>query len=86
MAQIIENKNHLLKSYNALKELYRFEFAKEENILKLLNQLSEFIYREEREQKNSKEFQAYRTNILTQEFRRDRDKAISKIALHRGSL
>ena len=86
MALTTENKNHLLKSYNVLKELYRFEFADEENILKLLNQLSEFVYREEREQKNSKEFQAYRTNILTNELRRDRDKAIGKIALHRGAL
>jgi hypothetical protein len=86
MASILENKNHLLKSYNTLKELYRFEFANEENILRLLNQLSEFVYREEREQKNSKEFQAYRTNILTQELRRDRDKAVGKITLHSGHL
>ena len=86
MASILENNNHLLKSYNTLKELYRFEFVEEENILKLLNQLSEFVYREEREQEKSKEFQAYRTNILTQELRRDRDKANGKIALHRGIL
>ena len=86
MASTLENSNQLLKSYNALKELYRFEFAEEENILKLLNQLSEFVYREERKQKNSKEFQVYRTNFLTQEFQRDRDKAIGKIAMHRGIL
>ncbi len=86
MASILENKNHLLKSYNALKELYRFDFADEENILKLLNQLSELTYHEEKKRKKSIEYQAYRTNILTHEFRRDRDKAIGKIALHRGIL
>jgi len=86
MALTAENRSHLLKSYNALKELYRFDFAEEENILKLLNQLSEFTYREERKNQNSKEFQAYRTNILTGELRRDRDKAIDKITLHRGNL
>ena len=86
MISNLENKNHLLKSYNTLKELYRFEFIEEENILNLLNQLSEFAYREEKEQKKSKEHQAYRTNFLTRELRRDRDKATGKIALHRGIL
>ncbi|MFW9852174.1 MAG: hypothetical protein ACFFDS_04495 [Candidatus Thorarchaeota archaeon] len=86
MVSIIENKDHLIKSYNTLKELYKYDFAEEQNILKLFNQLTEFNYSEEKKRKNSKEFQAYRTNFLTKDIRRDRDEATNKITLHRGIL
>ena len=85
MAVKLEQKNELLKNFNALKALYDLEFVEEENLNNLLNQLAEnvYTYNLRNEYPDMKHYQNYQ---LRQELENDRNRSLSKLLLHRGSL
>jgi len=84
MAVKLEQKNELLKNFNALKALYNLEFVEEENLNNLLNQLAENMYNTDlsKAYPDMKHYQNYR---LKQSVENDRNRSISKLVLYRGS-
>ena len=84
MAVKLEQKNELLKNFNALKALYNLEFVEEENLNNLLNQLAENIYNNDlsKAYPDMKYYQNYR---LRQSVENDRNRSLSKLVLYRGS-
>lgn len=86
MAVKLEQKNELLKNFNALKALYNLEFVEEENLSDLLNQLAENMYNNNTDLSKAypdmKHYQNYR---LKQSLENDRNRSIAKLVLFRGS-
>ena len=84
MAVKFEQKNELLKSFNALKALYDLEFVEEENLSDLLNQLAEnmYNYNQNSEFPDNKHYQNYR---LRQSLKNEKAQALAKMVLYRGS-
>ncbi|MHA1346605.1 MAG: hypothetical protein ACTSVO_04120 [Candidatus Heimdallarchaeaceae archaeon] len=85
MAVKLEQKNELLKNFNALKALYDLEFVEEENLSNLLNQLAENMYNNDlsKAYPDMKHYQNYR---LRQSVENDKNRSIYKLILHRSSL
>jgi uncharacterized protein YpuA (DUF1002 family) len=86
MAVKLEQKNELLKNFNALKALYNLEFVEEEKLIDLLNQLAENMYNNNTDLSkvypDMKHYQNYR---LKQSVENDRNRSLSKLILYRGS-
>ncbi|MCG3224083.1 MAG: hypothetical protein H7647_06425 [Candidatus Heimdallarchaeota archaeon] len=86
MAVKLEQKNELLKNFNALKALYNLEFVEEENLSDLLDQLAENMYNNTADLSKAypdmKHYQNYR---LKQSLENDRNRSIAKLVLFRGS-
>ena len=84
MAVRYEQKNELLKNFNALKALYDLEFVEEENLSNLLNQLAENMYNNDLS-KAYPDMKHYQNYNLRQSVENDRNRSLSKLVLHRGS-
>ena len=82
----IEQKNEILRSFKALKELHNLEFVEEENLFQLLTQVAENMFNYNLANEYSADQHIYDQHILQQEFSEERNQSLTNLLLHKGSL
>ncbi len=82
----VEQKYELIRSFEALKELYKYEFDEEENLFQLLTQVAENMFNYNLANEYSADYHIYEQHLLRQSFSEERNKSMTKLLLHKGSL
>ena len=82
----VEQKNELIRSFEALKELYKYEFVEEENLFQLLTQVAENMFNYNLANEYSADYDKYEQHLLRQTFSEERHKNMTKLLLHKGSF
>ncbi len=86
MAIKVEHRVELFNNFNALKELFDYEFVEEEELTHLLEQLAENMYNYNLAKDYSPDYDHYHNHKLREQLNNERNKALSSLALHRGSF
>ena len=82
----IEQRNEILRSFKALKELYKFEFVEEENLFQVLTQVAENMFNYNLANEYSADHHIYEQHLLHQAFSKERNDNLTNLLLHKGSL
>lgn len=82
----VEHKNELIRNFNALKEINNIEIVEEEELLQLLNQLSETMFNYSLANEYSPDHDHLLNYNVKKSLNNEKDKALSKIILHKGSF
>ena len=86
MAIKVEHRVELFNNFNALKELFDYEFLEEENLNHLLEQLAENMYNYNLAKDYSPDYDHYHNHKLREQLNSERNKSLSSLAYHRGSF
>jgi len=86
MVSRIDQKNLLLQSYKNLKNLKDLELVEEQAILKILDQISELVPECDYNNNKCKGQLKFKKYQLKQILREEREQAMRKFILHRGSF
>ena len=82
----MEQKNEIIRSFNALKELYKYEFDEEENLFQLLTQVAENMFNYNLANEYSADYEIYEQHLLLQAYSEERTNSLTNLLLHKGSL
>ncbi|MCE7742838.1 MAG: hypothetical protein GOP50_10325 [Candidatus Heimdallarchaeota archaeon] len=82
----MEQKNEIIRSFKALKELYKYEFVEEENLFQLLTQVAENMFNYNLASEYSADHHIYEQHLLHQAFSEERNKNMTSLLLHKGSF
>jgi hypothetical protein len=82
----VEQKNEIIRSFKALKELYKFEFVEEENLFQLLTQVAENMFNYDLANEYSADYKIYEQHLLQQAISEERSNNYTNLLLHKGSL
>lgn len=82
----IEQRNEIIRSFKALKELYNYEFVEEENLFQLLTQVAENMYNYDLGNEYSADYKVYEQHLLQNAYSEERNKNMASLVLHKGSL
>jgi hypothetical protein len=82
----VDQKNELIRSFRALKELYDFEFVEEENLFQILTQVAENMYNYDLAHEYSSDHDKYENHLLRTALKQEQDASLSKLLLHKGSF
>ena len=82
----IEQRNEILRSFKALKELYNYEFVEEENLFQLLTQVAENMYNYDLANEYSADYKIYEQHLLHEAYSQERNNNMATLLLHKGSL
>ncbi len=82
----VEQKNELIRNFNALKELYNYEFVEEESLFQILNQVAENMYNYTLADEYSSDHDKYKNHILRSALKEEHNKSLTKLLLHKGSF
>ena len=82
----IEQRNEILRSFKALKELYEFEFVEEENLFQLLSQVAENMFNYDLANEYSADYKIYEQHLLQEAYSKERNNNMTNLLLHKGSL
>jgi len=86
MAIKVEHKAELFNNFNALKELFNYEFVEEEDLNHLLEQLAENMYNYNLSKDYSPDYIHYHNHLLRDQLSKERTQALSSLAYLRGSF
>ncbi len=86
MAIKVEHRVELFNNFNALKELFNYEFIEEEDLNHLLEQLAENMYNYNLSKDYSPDYDHYHNHKLREQLSKERNKALSSLALLKGSF
>ncbi len=82
----VEQKNEIIRSFKALKEIYEYEFVEEENLFQLLTQVAENMLNYNLDNEYSADHQIYEQHLLQKKISQERTKHLTTLILHKGSL
>jgi len=82
----VEQRNEILRSFKALKELYKFEFVEEENLFQLLTQVAENMFNYNLANEYSADYKIYEQHLLQEAYSAERRANMKNLLLHKGSL
>ena len=82
----VEHRNEIIRSFKALKELYKFEFVEEENLFQLLTQVAENMFNYNLANEYSADSKIYEQHLLHKAVSEERTQNLTNLLLHKGSL
>jgi len=82
----VEQRNEILRSFKALKELYKYEFVEEENLFQLLTQVAENMFNYNLANEYSADSHIYEQHLLKEAISKERNNNLTKLLLHKGSF
>lgn len=82
----VEQKNEIIRSFKALKEIYEYEFVEEENLFQLLTQVAENMLNYNLDNEYSADQHIFEQHLLRKKISQERNKHLTSLILHKGSL